>query len=71
MSNLGPSWPSCFKITGGQRTLKNVLSALYLLNGWLDFNGTCTDISLGDAKVLVHFGDFDLIFKVTEGQRIL
>ena len=33
--------------------LKNALSALYLLNGWMGVNGTCTDKSLGDGKELV------------------
>ena len=43
------------KVTGGQRMLKNALSALYLLKGWMDFNKTCTGISLGDAKEVIRF----------------
>ena len=27
-----------FKVTGGQRMLENALSALCLLQGWMDFN---------------------------------
>ena len=34
---------------------KNALSALCLLNGSADFNKTCTDILLGDAKELIRF----------------
>ena len=49
--------------------LKNSLSTLYLLKGWIDFNQTCTDISLGDGN-WSDFGDLDLIFKVAGGQRI-
>ena len=44
-----------FKDTGGQTMLRNAVSALYLLNGWLDFNGICTDKSLGDGKELFRF----------------
>ena len=33
--------------------LKNALSPLYLLNGWVDINQTGTDESLGDGKELV------------------
>ena len=44
-----------FKVTEGQRMLKNALSALYLLKGWMDFNQICTDISLGNAKDLFIF----------------
>ena len=42
-------------ITGGQSMFKNALSALCLLNGSADFNKTCTDILLGDAKELIRF----------------
>ena len=31
----------------------------------------CTDKSLGDGKELIRFDDFDPIFKVTGGQRML
>ena len=32
---------------------KNALSALYLLNGWIDLNHTCRDNSAGDGKQLI------------------
>ena len=51
--------------------LKNALSTLYLLKGWMDFNQICTDIFWEMGKELVRFGDLDLIFKVTGGQRML
>ena len=35
--------------------LKNALLGLYLLNGWMDFNQTSTDISFGDGKELAKF----------------
>ena len=41
-----------FKVTGGQRMLKNALSPLCLLKGWMNCNQTCTDIYLGDVKDL-------------------
>ena len=37
------------------KDLKNFLSALYLLKGWVAFNQNCIDISLGDAKELIKF----------------
>ena len=38
----------------------------------MDFNQTCTDILLRDAKEVIRFfGDLDPIFKVTGGQEIL
>ena len=44
-SNLDP----VPKVTGGQRMIKNGLSALYLLNEWMDFERTfaCTISSEG------------------------
>ena len=61
-----------FKVTEGQRRLKNALYILYLLKGSMDFNQTYTDISFGGAKKnLWDFGDLDPIFKVTGGQRLL
>ena len=51
--------------------LKNALSALYLQNGWMDFNHTCRYNSLRDGKNLLDFGDLDLIFKITRSQRML
>ena len=33
-----------FKVTRGQRILKNDFSALYLMKRLIDFNQTCTDI---------------------------
>ena len=51
--------------------LKKALFALYLLKGWMNFNQSCTDISLGDRKELIRFWDLDLTFKVTGGQRKL
>ena len=35
--------------------LKNALSAPIFLKRLMDFNQTCTDISLGDAKEMVKF----------------
>ena len=35
---------------------KNVLYALYLLKGSMDFYQTCIDISFGDDIELVRFG---------------
>ena len=35
--------------------LKNAISALCLLEGFMDFNQTCTDISLSDAKEAIRF----------------
>ena len=34
--------------------LKDALSAFYLLEGGIDFNPTCTDVSLGDSKELIR-----------------
>ena len=31
------------------------LSTLHLLNGRMDLNQTCTDISMGDTKELIRF----------------
>ena len=42
-----------FKVTIVQRILINALSALYVLKKLMDSNQTCTDISLGDTKVLI------------------
>ena len=54
-----------FKITRGHRIVKNDFSALYLLRRLIDFNQTCTDILLGDAKQLIS--DLEPIFKKVEG----
>ena len=61
-----------FKVTGGLRLLHflrqrrryRFLYAIYLLNEWLECHQTWMDISLRQAS---HFGDLDLIFKVTGG----
>ena len=42
-----------------------VLSALYLLNEWVDFDQTCTDTLLGGGKKWLDFWDLALVFKVT------
>ena len=36
---------------------KHALSALSLLNGWMDFKGICTDKSLENGKELIRFSD--------------
>ena len=54
------------------KLLKNALSAIYLLKGLMDFNQTCTDMSLGDAKdIRLYVGDLDPIFHVTGGPKKL
>ena len=50
---------------GSRRRRHSVLSALCLLNQWVDFDQTCTDALLGWEKKWLDFGDLDLIFKVT------
>ena len=47
------------------------LSALYLLKRCMDFDQLCTDTLLDRGKNLLDFGDLDLIFKVTGGQRMM
>ena len=47
-----------FKVTGGQKMLKNALPSLHLLNGWMDFNETCTDKSLRDGKAMIYLCRF-------------
>ena len=51
--------------------LGNALSALCLMKGWMNFNQTCTFISVEIQKNLLDFGVLDPIFKVTGGQRML
>ena len=42
----------------------------HFMNQWGKFYQTCMDTSMGQAKELIKFGDFDLIFKVTEGLSV-
>ena len=44
-----------FVVIGDKKVLKNALSALCLLKGWMDFNQTCLDISLGVGQELIRF----------------
>ena len=55
---------SILKVTGGQKSLTNALSATYLLNGFMDFNETSTDISSGNGTDWSFFCNFVLV-KVT------
>ena len=48
---------------GSRRRPRCLLSALYLLTQWVDFDQTCT--LLGGRKKWLDFCDLDLIFKVT------
>ena len=63
-----PNWrgagTDCFWCRS-RRHPHSFLSALYLLNQWVDFDQTCTDTLLGGGKKWLDFGDLDLIFKVT------
>ena len=58
-----------FKVTRGQR-LKKSLPTLYLRNGWMDLNQTCTFVSLETTITQVDFGDIDLIFKVAHLKNV-
>ena len=37
------------------KSVENVLYALYLLRGAIDYNQTCTDTLLGDEKEMTRF----------------
>ena len=43
----------------------------YLLNEWMDFGQTYTNLSLGEEKCWLDFDDLDPIFKVTQGLKIV
>ena len=52
--------------------LEYALTALYLLQVWMDFDQTCVDILLGGGRERLDFGDTDTpspapppMFKVT------
>ena len=40
---------------GSHRCRCSLLSALYLLNQWMDFDQTCTDTLLGEGKTVIRF----------------
>ena len=52
----------CFWCRSHRRP-RSFLSSLYLLNQWVDFDQTCTDIIGRGGKKWLDFGDLDLIFK--------
>ena len=55
----------------GHKRLKKSLSALDLLNEWMDLKQTCKDVSSRDGKEVVRFfSDLGLIFNA-RGQRML
>ena len=51
--------------------LKNAVSALYLQNGWMDLTKPTLINYWEMEKKWSAYGDFDLIFKVIESQRML
>ena len=51
--------------------MKNALSALYLLNGWMNFKGMSQIVQWEMEKNISNFGDLGLRLKITGGQRML
>ena len=49
--------------------LKKVLSALYLVNQWVDFDQTCVEALLGHGKEVIRFGATLTLF--SRSQEIL
>ena len=52
-----------FKVTGDQRLLKNALSALCLLNEWMNCNQPAKIYIWEMQKIWFNFGNFDSYFQ--------
>ena len=77
--DLGKKWLDfsdidfIFKVTPAfwmSNLTEKSLSALYLLNQMMDSGQILCFVSFGIIKVLIRFGDLDLIFKVTTPWRL-